>query len=87
MEAVERPKSVVMVKTLTVQFRRQILTALLWTLVMSLATVILAVLKWEIVVQILSSFVEFKTVKCPPGPPGPHVVHPVGQEHLAGRGQ
>ena len=58
LEAVEHPESVVMEKIPTVQFKRQILTALLWTLVMNLAIVILAVLKWEIAVQILSSFVE-----------------------------
>jgi len=76
-----------MVKILTVQFRRQILTALSWILVMNLATVIMAVWIWVIAVQILKSFVEFKTVQCQPGPPGPHAVHPVGQEPPAGPGQ
>lgn len=87
LEAVEHPESVVMEKIPTVQFKRQILTALLWTLVMNLAIVILAVLKWEIAAQILSSFVEFRIVKYQPGPLGPHAVLPVGQEHPAGQGR
>ena len=62
MEAVEHPESVVMVKIPTVQFRRQILTALSWILVMNLATVIMAVWKWKIAAQILKSFVEVRSV-------------------------